>query len=69
VDAACSGKQEREANKDMVIYLIDASPKMFTPATTEVRHQPYLYTKFVEQNAFLEKMFFGIIRTSLVCGL
>uniref|UniRef100_A0A0D9WWA1 ATP-dependent DNA helicase 2 subunit KU70 n=1 Tax=Leersia perrieri TaxID=77586 RepID=A0A0D9WWA1_9ORYZ len=26
--------QEREANKEMVIYLIDASPKMFTPATT-----------------------------------
>uniref|UniRef100_A0A0E0LHX9 ATP-dependent DNA helicase 2 subunit KU70 n=1 Tax=Oryza punctata TaxID=4537 RepID=A0A0E0LHX9_ORYPU len=26
--------QEREANKEMVVYLIDASPKMFTPATT-----------------------------------
>uniref|UniRef100_A0A0E0AGK8 DNA helicase n=1 Tax=Oryza glumipatula TaxID=40148 RepID=A0A0E0AGK8_9ORYZ len=25
--------QEREANKEMVVYLIDASPKMFTPAT------------------------------------
>ncbi|KQK20547.1 hypothetical protein BRADI_1g55250v3 [Brachypodium distachyon] len=25
---------EREANKEMVVYLIDASPKMFTPATT-----------------------------------
>nr|CAB3455877.1 unnamed protein product [Digitaria exilis] len=24
--------QEREANKDMVVYLVDASPKMFTPA-------------------------------------
>jgi ATP-dependent DNA helicase 2 subunit 1 len=24
---------EREANKEMVVYLIDASPKMFTPAT------------------------------------
>ncbi|KAL5196767.1 hypothetical protein ABZP36_000279 [Zizania latifolia] len=24
--------QEREANKEMVVYLIDASPKMFTPA-------------------------------------
>jgi ATP-dependent DNA helicase 2 subunit 1 len=26
-------EQEREANKEMVVYLIDASPKMFTPAT------------------------------------
>jgi len=26
--------QEREVNKEMVVYLIDASPKMFTPATT-----------------------------------
>nr|CAB3452150.1 unnamed protein product [Digitaria exilis] len=24
--------QEREANKEMVVYLVDASPKMFTPA-------------------------------------
>ena len=32
------GKQEREANKDMVVYLVDASPKMFTPATNKVRH-------------------------------
>jgi hypothetical protein len=22
----------------MVVYLVDASPKMFTPATTQVRH-------------------------------
>ncbi|KAL6647290.1 hypothetical protein ACP70R_014727 [Stipagrostis hirtigluma subsp. patula] len=28
-------KQERETNKEMVVYLIDASPKMFTPATTQ----------------------------------
>ncbi|EER95967.1 hypothetical protein BDA96_02G056700 [Sorghum bicolor] len=27
--------QEREANKEMVVYLVDASPKMFTPATTQ----------------------------------
>ncbi|KAL6880668.1 hypothetical protein ACP4OV_012233 [Aristida adscensionis] len=27
--------QERETNKEMVVYLIDASPKMFTPATTQ----------------------------------
>ncbi|KAG2640398.1 ATP-dependent DNA helicase 2 subunit KU70-like [Panicum virgatum] len=27
--------QEREANKDMVVYLVDASPKMFTPATNK----------------------------------
>jgi ATP-dependent DNA helicase 2 subunit 1 len=26
------GNQEREANKEMVVYLVDASPKMFTPA-------------------------------------
>jgi hypothetical protein len=32
------GKQEREANKEMVVYLVDASPKMFTPATNQVRH-------------------------------
>ncbi|KAF8772342.1 hypothetical protein HU200_005883 [Digitaria exilis] len=25
--------QEREANKEMVVYLVDASPKMFTPAS------------------------------------
>jgi hypothetical protein len=23
----------------MVVYLVDASPKMFTPATTQVRHK------------------------------
>ncbi|PWZ46493.1 ATP-dependent DNA helicase 2 subunit KU70 [Zea mays] len=28
--------QEREVNKEMVVYLVDASPKMFTPATTQV---------------------------------
>ncbi|XP_066393454.1 ATP-dependent DNA helicase 2 subunit KU70-like [Miscanthus floridulus] len=27
--------QEREANKEMVVYLVDASPKMFTLATTQ----------------------------------
>lgn len=27
--------QEREANKEMVVYLVNASPKMFTPATTQ----------------------------------
>ncbi|RLN34745.1 ATP-dependent DNA helicase 2 subunit KU70 [Panicum miliaceum] len=27
--------QEREANKEMVVYLVDASPKMFTPATNQ----------------------------------
>jgi hypothetical protein len=52
---ACSGKQEREANNHMVVYLIDASPKMFTLAITKVRHEPYLYTKFVERNAFFKK--------------
>ena len=36
---AFSGNQEREANKEMVVYLVDASPKMFTPATTQVRHK------------------------------
>lgn len=38
LDCLLGGKQEREANKDMVVYLVDASPKMFTPATTQVRH-------------------------------
>jgi hypothetical protein len=33
------GNQEREANKEMVVYLVDASPKMFTPAATQVRHK------------------------------
>ncbi|TVU41934.1 hypothetical protein EJB05_15494 [Eragrostis curvula] len=27
--------QDREKNKEMVVYLVDASPKMFTPATTK----------------------------------
>ena len=32
--------QEREANKEMVVYLIDASPKMFTPANAaKVKHK------------------------------
>ncbi|AQK84215.1 Putative AP2/EREBP transcription factor superfamily protein [Zea mays] len=34
---AFSGNQEREANKEMVVYLVDASPKMFTPTTTQIR--------------------------------
>jgi hypothetical protein len=33
-------EQEREANKEMVVYLIDASPKMFTPAT-KVKFQQF----------------------------
>ncbi|CAD6221780.1 unnamed protein product [Miscanthus lutarioriparius] len=27
--------QEREASKDMAVYIVDALPKMFTPATTQ----------------------------------
>ncbi|EER97823.1 ATP-dependent DNA helicase 2 subunit KU70 [Sorghum bicolor] len=38
--------QEREANKDMVVYLVDASPKMFTPATTQdnEKQETYFHT-------------------------
>uniref|UniRef100_A0A804MVG4 Ku70/Ku80 N-terminal alpha/beta domain-containing protein n=1 Tax=Zea mays TaxID=4577 RepID=A0A804MVG4_MAIZE len=34
--STCIGlMNEREANKEMVVYLVDASPKMFTPAATQ----------------------------------
>ncbi|KAK3124631.1 hypothetical protein QOZ80_7BG0589640 [Eleusine coracana subsp. coracana] len=38
--------QERETNKDMVVYLVDASPKMFTPATTQAdeKQETYFHT-------------------------
>jgi ATP-dependent DNA helicase 2 subunit 1 len=51
LDCLLGGKQEREANKDMVVYLIDASPKMFTTATTQVRHR-LLATQFDKLDAF-----------------
>jgi ATP-dependent DNA helicase 2 subunit 1 len=38
--------QEREANKEMVVYLIDASPKMFTPATaSQVKHNQLIFVR------------------------
>jgi hypothetical protein len=30
-------KQDKEPTKDLVVYLVDASPKMFGPATADVR--------------------------------
>ncbi|KAI5021456.1 hypothetical protein ZWY2020_058186 [Hordeum vulgare] len=37
--------EEREANKKMVVYLIDASTKMFTPANaTKVKHKQLICT-------------------------